>query len=84
MTPFLSEKHLKKFEVIQMKNEIEKIDDIIIDKFTLLTMLDRRTQCLISSKNPVKQRLAIWQKDFKKFKSLLAKQDKTLIKMILS
>ncbi len=67
-----------------MKNKIEIIDDIVIDKFFILTMLDRNVKCLISSKKPLAHKLAIWQKDFKRFKSFLAKQDKAVMNLIES
>ena len=66
-----------------MKNKSEKIDDLIIDTFVMLTKLDKQTKRLFSSKMPAAQKLDVWQKDLNKFKSFLAEKDKTVMKLVL-
>jgi len=63
-----------------MKNKNELRTETCFKRFRLLTKLKRHTCWLICSDKPVKEKLAIWYKDFAKFDKELARQDKILLK----
>ena len=61
-----------------MKNKDEIRTETCFRRFQLLTKLQRHTYWLITSTKPVKEKLAIWHKDFEKFCKELARQDTIL------
>ena len=65
-----------------MKNKIKKIDEIWLERYFLLNELFRKARCMICSKKPLNQRLAVWQKDFDKFVLKLYEQDKRINDLI--